>query len=166
MDNGAVVAKKDSDLDRSPKWPGVQKAHLKLEPKCVACGGIVLLQVHHVVPFHFCIVIANRPDLELDHRNLITLCQDPKTDHHLLVGHEGNFQTYNPDVRRDAKACNSWLKRLMNTTLDAMRLKKRPKTLAQMTVADKAAFVLRVNKLYPLPGKVSPTSPTVTLPKP
>jgi len=33
------------------------------------------LQVHHIFPFHYCIALG-RPDLELDDRNLITLCED------------------------------------------------------------------------------------------
>jgi hypothetical protein len=31
--------------------------------------------VHHIFPFHYCIALG-RPDLELDDRNLITLCED------------------------------------------------------------------------------------------
>jgi hypothetical protein len=31
------------------------------------------VQVHHIFPFHDCVALG-RPDLELDERNLITLC--------------------------------------------------------------------------------------------
>lgn len=63
------------------------------------------MQVHHVIPFHWCVLLG-RPDLELDPRNLITLCEDeagkPGENHHLLVGHLGSFQSANLDVEVDA----------------------------------------------------------------
>jgi hypothetical protein len=63
------------------------------------------LQVHHIFPFHYCRLLG-RPDLELDLRNLVTLCEDeagrPGENHHLLVGHLDDFQSSNLDVVRDA----------------------------------------------------------------
>ena len=63
---------------RSPKWPALQRKHLKLHPECEACGAKVELNVHHVKPFHL------YPWLELDPENLITLCRQ----HHLTIGHD------------------------------------------------------------------------------
>jgi hypothetical protein len=84
------------------------------------------LQVHHIFPFHYCIALG-RPDLELDDRNLITLCEDeagkPGQNHHLLVGHLDDFESSNLAVVRmrrgafygmDAEAIKSdmtWLRK-------------------------------------------------------
>jgi hypothetical protein len=84
-----------STSQRSPKWPHVEKLHLKLEPACACCGSTKHLQVHHKKPFHLF------PELELDLNNLITLCEDEK-ECHLKVGHGGNFKDYNPNVATDA----------------------------------------------------------------
>ena len=84
------------DKARSGHWAALRKEHLKKEPCCQWCGGTYKLQVHHIRPFHL------HPELELDPDNLITLCQVPETDHHLDIGHNGNFVTgYNLNVRRD-----------------------------------------------------------------
>jgi 5-methylcytosine-specific restriction protein A len=79
---------------RSPKWPHVEKLHLKLEPVCAACGSSKKLNVHHKRPFRLF------PQLELDLNNLITLCMDKEC--HIKIGHGGNFKDYNPDVAEDA----------------------------------------------------------------
>ena len=79
---------------RSPKWPHVEKLHLKLEPACAACGSVKKLNVHHKKPFHLF------PELELDLNNLITLCMDKEC--HEKIGHGGNFKDYNPDVEADS----------------------------------------------------------------
>jgi 5-methylcytosine-specific restriction endonuclease McrA len=84
-----------TEMARSPKWPHVEKLHLKLEPVCAACGSTKQLQVHHKKPFHLF------PELELDLNNLITLCMDDKNCH-LKIGHGDNFKDYNPDVVEDA----------------------------------------------------------------
>jgi hypothetical protein len=81
-------------MERSPKWPHVEKLHLKLEPACACCGSTKKLNVHHKKPFHLF------PELELDLNNLITLCMDKEC--HVKVGHGGNFKDYNPDVSTDS----------------------------------------------------------------
>ncbi len=91
------------EIPRSSEWPAVEQAHLRAHPTCAACGqgqpgqG---LQVHHMLPFHFCVTLG-RPELELDERNLMTLCDESINSHHLLLGHLGNFQSYNPNVKAD-----------------------------------------------------------------
>ena len=109
-DHGARIAAQHG-IERSPKWPAVQRAHLVREPKCVACKSEgAPVDVHHIIPFHVCIVLG-RPDLELDERNLITLCGEGggSPDHHLLLGHLDDWASMNPDVRVDAtKRFNGW----------------------------------------------------------
>lgn len=85
--------------ERSPHWPAVRRAHLKAHPTCAACGARAVLgmQVHHEKPFHL------DPELELDPKNLITLCERlTGPECHLRIGHGGSFQLYNPHVRLDA----------------------------------------------------------------
>lgn len=83
---------------RSPLWPGVRRTHLSSHPTCAACGSRRSLQVHHKIPYHL------RPELELEPGNLITLCEQPGTDHHLHVGHKGDWRSYNPNVEAEAAA--------------------------------------------------------------
>ncbi len=97
-DHGLAVARKYGHGQRSPEWPTVAHAHLALEPGCMVCGHRGQgLQVHHIKPFHL------YPELELDPSNLITLCEIRGRDHHLLIGHLDNWESYNPQVRVDVK---------------------------------------------------------------
>jgi 5-methylcytosine-specific restriction endonuclease McrA len=96
-DHGLEIARKHG-VERSPEWPRVEREHLMREPTCAACGhrgpG---LQVHHIKPFHL------HPNLELDPNNLITLCEVKGRDHHLLLGHLDEWESYNVNVKRDVK---------------------------------------------------------------
>jgi len=80
---------------RSPQWPKVRAEHLKANPACAACGGRDSLEVHHIHGF------AERPDLELDPRNLLTLCA---SDCHLVFGHLHAWTRINPDVIADVRS--------------------------------------------------------------
>ena len=96
-DYGADIAKRHG-RERSPQWQRVRKEHLLREPACAACGHKGRgLQVHHIKPFHL------HPQLELDPRNLITLCELRGRDHHLLLGHLNAWESYNEHVRDDAR---------------------------------------------------------------
>lgn len=83
---------------RSTQWPKVRKEHLKLHPACAACGHTLMVQVHHKKPFHL------HPELELDPKNFITLCECSPSDHHLKLGHHGNWKDFNPTVEADCYA--------------------------------------------------------------
>jgi hypothetical protein len=97
VDHGAHIANLHG-IFRSPEWPRVAHEHLKREPACVACGHKGKhLQVHHIKPFHL------HPHLELDPDNLITLCEAPGREHHLLLGHLDAWDSYNEHIRADAK---------------------------------------------------------------
>ena len=157
-DLGELEALRTTGQPRSSKWPKVEKAHLAKYPHCACClPGRNLTagqQVHHKFPFHYCIALG-RPDLELDDRNLITLCEHeegrPGENHHLLVGHLDDFQSSNLAVVEDAtktfhgmtaeniKASSEWL----------AKKAKRLKPLDQMTAADKAHFKALMNSTFP-----------------
>src|SRR5690349_4051301 len=94
--SGDAVARKYG-ITRSPLWPQVEK-RVREHAKCVTCANDQELQVHHIVPFHLCHLVY-RGDLELDERNLLVLCEENAKDHHLLIGHLGNFESYNPGGR-------------------------------------------------------------------
>ena len=107
VDPGTVVAAKHG-ITRSSGWRRVRAAHLQREPACACCDPAAAgfaVQVHHIFPFHYCVALG-RPDLELDDRNLITLCETeasrPAPNHHLLIGHLGSFASANLDARDDA----------------------------------------------------------------
>ncbi|HYX48503.1 MAG TPA: HNH endonuclease signature motif containing protein, partial [Ktedonobacteraceae bacterium] len=91
-------------MPRSPQWPEVQHTCLKKNNyTCAACGiqGVGLVQVHHIIPFQYCVVYG-RPELEFNPENLIPLCEGPGTnDHHVAIGHLGDFQHLNQDVLTD-----------------------------------------------------------------
>jgi 5-methylcytosine-specific restriction enzyme A len=81
---------------RSPEWPRVRREWLAQCPTCAACGTRKNVEVHHKQPFHLF------PALELDPKNFITLCEQPTIEHHLHVGHLGNWKNFNPNVVTDA----------------------------------------------------------------
>lgn len=161
VDHGAIEAARFG-IPRSPKWPAVEKAHLASQPHCVCCrpgaDAKAGLQVHHIFPFHYCIALG-RPDLELDPRNLITLCEDeadkPGENHHLLVGHLDDFQSSNLSVVQDAQGT---FHGMSATAIRAdvkweAKVKTRLAPLDKMTPADKQAFKDAMNKRFPLETK-------------
>ena len=84
---------------RSPQWHKVEKAHLAKEPACQWCGATVKVQVHHIAPFH----LASA--LELDPKNLITLCEEGGyLNCHLFHGHNGDWKSFNEQVREQCEA--------------------------------------------------------------
>jgi len=94
----SLIREKSKDLTRSGHWPSVRKHHLESCPRCAACGSDKRLQVHHIKPFHL------HPELELNDKNLITLCMG-SNECHLLIGHGDDYKCYNPNVESDAQAC-------------------------------------------------------------
>lgn len=91
----STFREKKKETQRSPRWRTVRDEHLKLNPMCFACGTQKSLQVHHVKPFHL------HPELELDPRNLITLCMDTN-ECHLELGHGDSWKYYNQHVVEDS----------------------------------------------------------------
>jgi hypothetical protein len=145
-------------IPRSPEWAAFAKAHLLSQPECIACGPLwkppTPVQVHHIFPVHF-IRALGRPDLELDSRNVVTLCSDlralPGQDHHLILGHLDDFEAANPATRADAeryrgqtaaqiRASASWRSSVL----------RRLPTLEEMSFAQKHALRALMDKVMPL----------------
>ena len=92
---------------RSSKWPRVRKEHIEKYPACALCGSKELVEVHHKKPFHLF------PELELDPKNLITLCESGKNGIvcHRAIGHLGNYRSYNAEVEKDTTI---WKEKIIN----------------------------------------------------
>ena len=89
------IATNGKKVKRSSKWRKVRKIHLKDNPRCAVCGLKTKVEVHHAVPF------SVDPTLELEPKNLITLCENKKwgINCHLLVGHRSNYRNFNPSIK-------------------------------------------------------------------
>lgn len=85
---------------RAPGWPALRRAHLAKHPACAVCGATSDREVHHIKPFTLF------PDLEMDPKNLVTLCRSKNWGFncHLRVGHGGNYSWYNPYLISDIAA--------------------------------------------------------------
>ena len=137
-------------LPRSPQWPEVQHACLvQNQYKCAACGiqGQTLVQVHHIIPFQFCVVYG-RPELEFNPKNLIPLCEGPGTnDHHVAIGHLGDFQHLNQDVLTDITGPWKALARVAIEILpDFLARKKWP--VKPVSADDQTALIALMNQWY------------------
>jgi hypothetical protein len=167
IDHGAEAALVHG-VTRSPHWPLAEKRALKLSPVCAASGIKTCLQVHHIWPFHFCVLLG-RPDLELDiYRNTINLSESEKgmkeVNYHLLIGHARNFQSSNVQVRADVKTFFG-----MDTlSIEAnpifqQRVSSREKPWDQWTDADKVAGRAALDTLYPLANGITPEMELATI---
>jgi len=147
---GAAQSSDPFSLPRSPQWPEVQRACLeKNNYQCVACGiqGEGLIQVHHIIPFQFCIFLG-RPELEFNPKNLIPLCEGPQTnDHHVAIGHLGDFQHLNQDVLTDITG--SW-KDLARAAIELLPdfLGRKRWPVKPISADDQAALIALMNQWY------------------
>jgi len=153
---GAVNPNDLFSMPRSPQWPEVQRACLEQNQyKCAACGiqGAGLVQVHHIIPFQYCIVYG-RPELEFNPKNLIPLCEGPQTnDHHVAIGHLGDFQHLNQDVLTDITGpWKSLAKAIIEKLPDYLARKRWP--VKPVSVDDQAALTALMNQWYgPMPSE-------------
>ncbi len=168
VDHGAEVAEVHG-IRRSPNWPAKEKAFRKANPTCACCGRSYPkakgIQVHHRRPFHDCI-LAGRPDLELDDRNLISLCENEAgietLDCHISCGHLADFKSYNPTVTEDAAGC--WHGK-GKTDIEAdpawpQRIQNRPKSYPDMTPDEKQAFRALIDQEMPKQdAPIAPSAP-------
>jgi len=148
VDHGEVIAEVHG-LKRSSKWRTVERTYKEAHPACACCGktypGGRGIQIHHRFPFHDCI-LAGRADLELDERNLISLCEDEKgvetNDCHFVVGHCCSFRSFNPTVEEDAAGPWHGLTKTQIEQLDEFieKVRNRPKSYPGMTADEQTAF--------------------------
>jgi hypothetical protein len=150
-DNGLIEAQRHG-IARSPEWPKVEKEHLMFFPLCAVCGISKAVQVHHIFPFHYCIALG-RPDLELDQRNLITLCETeegrPTDDHHLLIGHLDDFKSSNLNVVNDSKIYNETSLQIKDNKAWVLAKMGKLKALDLMTLQEKIDLLSLMNKTFP-----------------
>ena len=74
-------------------WQRCKRAFLKIVgKKCACCGSKKKVEVHHKLPRHI------RPDLAVNHKNLIALCGGGKGCH-FHIGHLNSYHTYNETVQ-------------------------------------------------------------------
>jgi hypothetical protein len=155
LDHGAHVAARYG-IARSPRWKAVARAHLAIQPFCVACGPysrqVTKKNVHHIFPFHYCVHLG-RQDLELDHRNLITLCESG-SNHHLLLGHLDDFESANLSVVRHARRTFHALSAAQLEASGAWEhlVSHRLATLRKMTHAERVWFLAKMNQVLPRLG--------------
>jgi len=164
----APIAEQKHDSERSPEWPKFRDAFIAKNPDCTVCGkgrkDGVGVQAHHIFPFHYCIALG-RSDLELDDRNLITLCEnevdESSNNHHVLVGHLDDFESSNLDVVHDAKVTyKGWTEARIEAD-GGWQSKKahRLPHLPQMSGGDKQAFKWAMTTRYPKAGQSAGPKP-------
>ncbi len=143
-------------LVRSPAWSKVKNAFLTAHPNCAACGGTLQLNVHHKFPFHY-VVLCGRPDLELDPRNLITLCVLDDCEHHVLLGHLDDYESYNPKVLQFVKAYAGNSSRQIRADAAWQQAHAtKPKHFDDMTPPEKDAFKKKLDRKFrPIPAIVA-----------
>jgi len=163
-DQGALVASHHG-LARSGQWRTARKSYLANNPYCKACDqptgigklghaistmvGMKSIQVHHLIPFHFGILLG-RPDIELDQRNLIGLCETGD-NHHLLLGHLDDFRSYNPNLIDFIGKYHGMTPEQIKADKNYVQaIAMKPKEWAEMTAADKTAMRDLIDQLYPL----------------
>jgi hypothetical protein len=153
-DHGHLEAVRTIGHGRSSHWPTVEKAFRKVHPQCACCivKSITHIQIHHRFPFHYCVALG-RPDLELDPRNLITLCEwpsHPSPSHHLLVGHLDSFKSSDLDVAEAAITFRGMSEaEIRKDPRWIQKVKTRLAPLDKMTAADKKSFTARMNVTFP-----------------
>lgn len=155
IDNGRLIAFAYG-VQRRPGWRKAAHAWLKDHPACCVCGVTTQVQVHHNFPWHLCVLLG-RPDLELDNRNFETLCESPNYEHHLLIGHLGSWESYNPDFDVMLRIPGLLLPDLQGKTaeqivaLDSFQgaMRNRPKPWSAMTDDDKAKLRADMDRLMP-----------------
>jgi hypothetical protein len=102
-----IQGKAPKGAKRAKGWRKARRTHILENSKCAICGLTSKLEVHHIIPFHVA------PHLELDPRNLVTLCENKKygINCHLLIGHLGNYRRVNTEFQTDAMVWHMKLKK-------------------------------------------------------
>ena len=156
IDNGFKVSMETGAGPRNPHWPEVEKAYAKEHLNCEACDpsnyGKVGIQVHHIHAFHICKLLG-RPDLELDPRNFKSLCETeykrPAENHHLLLGHAGDFQTTNEFLLEDIITYKGMTEQAIKESSFVTRMNNRPKPFPIWTDEEKVMYRKMLDLILP-----------------
>jgi hypothetical protein len=101
--------------------------------------------VHHIVPIEFCFAV-DRPDLETDSRNLLTLCRG----HHLAIGHLGSFESFNLHAKICCVRFFDKSPASLHTHLEWERFaSEASKPLSEWPAPDLAAFRVKLDEKFP-----------------
>jgi len=146
------IRKDPMEPRRSPRWEETRREFVRQHPQCEVCARAALgeLNVHHIIPFDMA-ASCGRPDLELDPRNMITLCEGIQ-DHHLILGHLGDRQSYNQHVRNDAKrfdCIGQPSEKIRRAAWWIEAHEDRPTHLRGGSAADKAATKALLDRIFP-----------------
>lgn len=136
-------------LKRSSSWDKFRdKLIIERGSRCELSGTTTDLEAHHILPFHICILMG-WPHLEMDPNNIIILSQSP-IPYHLLIGHLGSFESFNPHIF-NLKLWQKVIKGDITKDVKWLNAKvKRPKPFREMNNKDKGylkKFMKKVSSL-------------------
>ncbi len=150
-----ILIESEYDFERSVEWKNLAKAHLQTHPFCLACGCKSVsgyLSVHHKYPYQLCNAVG-RADLVFDERNLITLCDGRGSEeHHLLLGHLGDWASFNPEAITDATTTFFQKKSafIRSNELWITKSKNKPNCLEKMSEMEINALKIKLDLVYPI----------------
>lgn len=156
-DHGAMIAFSQG-LSRSPHWPLRERAFASSHPNCPLCSpeywGKVGIQVHHVHAFHICVLLG-RADLELDFRNMESLCETeaekPAPNHHLIVGHLDDFQVNNEDLFTDILIYSGMTgDQIKAVPAFVSKIRNRPKPFGAWTLGERQRYRTLLDDTLPV----------------
>ncbi len=148
LDHGELTSILHGAGPRSPHFERIKNEYLRVHPNCEADAkeyfGRVCVQVHHIFAFHVCILLG-RPDLELDPCNFLGLCENepgkPCENHHVLLGHLGDFQVNNDSVLADIKTYQGMTHQfILASGPFASRMLTRPKPFPDWTAQERVDY--------------------------
>jgi hypothetical protein len=95
--------------------------------------------------------------LELDPRNLLTLCIRPDCEHHVLLGHLDDYESYNPKVLRFVQALAGKSNRQIRADAAWQQAHAaKPKHFDDLTPAEQSAFKKKLDRKFrPIPAIVA-----------
>jgi hypothetical protein len=97
------------------------------------------------------VVLCGRPDLELDFRNLVTLCADPQREHHPLIGHLDDHERFDPQLEKFIRTYYGLSQQqIRETSTWGKAHADKPHHLDQMSEEQKSAFKTMLDAKLPL----------------
>ena len=154
INNEGILIDSEDDFKKSPEWIKVATAHLQTHPYCLACGCKPVageLTVHNKYPYQLCNAVG-RPDLACDERNLITFCDGiGSEEHHLLLGHLGDWSSYNPEAITDATTTFFQRKSAYIRSNEVWLAKRhnKPSSLEDMSESEINTLKTKLDLVYP-----------------